>query len=154
MSPGNWKRAYVALRHLVKHLASSNMSEEQTKMSSDVISSVPLSDYLEGLLSSHSSNKLFQWSGDSASVTSSSELQNGLSQYTSNWGYDASNTSPLSRSEFSDFTEAIERLYESSSITKIEKMQALAIIDLLQEVSNPHSTSAYGSLDEPGRRYF
>ncbi|KAL2536324.1 transducin family protein/WD-40 repeat family protein [Forsythia ovata] len=152
---GNWKRAYVALRHL----ASSNVSEERycTKKSSDVISPVPLSDYLEGLLSSHSSNKLFQWSGVSASVTSSSELQKGLSLYTSNWGYDASNTpltSSLSRTEFSDFTEAIESLYESSSITKIEKMQALAIIDLLQEVSNPHSTSAYGSLDEPGQRFW
>ncbi|KAK6158900.1 hypothetical protein DH2020_006214 [Rehmannia glutinosa] len=32
-------------------------------------------------------------------------------------------------------------------------MQALALIDLLQEVSNPQFTSAYGSLDEPGRRF-
>ena len=29
-------------------------------------------------------------------------------------------------------------------------MQVPAIIDLLNEVNNPHSASAYGNLDEPG----
>ncbi|KAI3444391.1 hypothetical protein Pfo_001056 [Paulownia fortunei] len=147
---GNWKRAFIALRHLVKHLASSNLSKQGrgAKMSSNIISPVPLSNYLEGLLSPSSSEKLFQWS--------SSQLQTG-SHFAPIGGYDAPNTaltSSSSKSEFNDFIEALERLYDYSHITKVEKMQALALIDLLQDVSNPHSTSAYGSLDEPGRRFW
>ncbi|KAK4418497.1 Bifunctional fucokinase/fucose pyrophosphorylase [Sesamum alatum] len=140
---GHWKRAFIALRHLVKHLASSNLSKQGygAKMCGNIISPVPLSDYLEELLSPSSNDKLFQWS--------SSQLQIG--------DYDTPNTSltsSLSRSEFNDFAEALERLYDYSYITEVEKMQALALIDLLQEVSNPHSNSAYGSLDGPGRRFW
>ncbi|KAK6158907.1 hypothetical protein DH2020_006221 [Rehmannia glutinosa] len=103
-----------------------------------------------GLLSPSSSDKLFQWS--------SSQLQSGLSHFVPVGGYDATNTAPTSsssssRSEFNDFVESFERLYDYTHTTKVEKMQALALIDLLQEVSNPQFTSAYGSLDEPGRRY-
>ncbi|KAK6158902.1 hypothetical protein DH2020_006216 [Rehmannia glutinosa] len=105
---------------------------------------------VEGLLSPSSSDKLFQWS--------SSQLQSGLSHFVPVGGYDATNTAPTSsssssRSEFNDFVESFERLYDYTHTTKVEKMQALALIDLLQEVSNPQFTSAYGSLDEPGRRY-
>ncbi|KAL0379376.1 UNVERIFIED_CONTAM: DmX-like protein 1 [Sesamum angustifolium] len=105
------------------------------------------SDYLEGLLYPSSNDKLFQWS--------SSQLQTKLSHFSQIGGYDNPNsslTSSLSRSEFNDFAEALERLYHYSYITEVEMMQALALIDLLQEVSNSHSNSAYGSLDGPGRR--
>ncbi|PIN24548.1 RAVE (regulator of V-ATPase assembly) complex subunit RAV1/DMX protein, WD repeat superfamily [Handroanthus impetiginosus] len=148
---GNWKRAVVALRHLVKQLTSINLSKQGhgAKMSSNIIPAVPLSTYLEGLLSPSSSDKLFQWS--------SSQLQTGLSHFALNGGYDAPNTAltaSSSKSEFKDFSEAFERLYYYTHITKVEKMQALSLIDLLQEVSNPHSPSAYESLDEPGRRFW
>lgn len=150
MSLGNWKRAFIALRHLVKNLASSNLSKQGhgAKMPSNIVSPVPLSDYLEGLVAPSSSDKLFQWS--------SSQLQTGLLHFAPiGGGYDAPNTaltSSSSRSEFDDFIEALERLYSYTHITKVEKMQALALIDLLQEVGNPNSSSAYGSLDGPGRR--
>ncbi|KAK4411525.1 DmX-like protein 1 [Sesamum angolense] len=148
---GHWKRAFIALRHLVQHLASSNLSKRGygAKMCCNIISPVPLSDYLEGLLSPSSNDKLFQWS--------SSQLQTKLSHFSQIGGYDNPNsslTSSLSRSEFNDFAEALERLYHYSYITEVEKMQALALIDLLQEVSNSHSNSAYGSLDGPGRRFW
>ncbi|KAK6137078.1 hypothetical protein DH2020_029177 [Rehmannia glutinosa] len=107
---GNWKRAFIALRHLVKHLSSSNLSKQRhgAKVSSNIISPVPLSNYLEGLLSPSSSDKLFQWS--------SSQLQSGLSHFVPVGGYDATNTAPTSsssssRSEFNDFVESFERLY-------------------------------------------
>lgn len=149
LSLGNWKRAYVALRHLVKHLASSNLSKQGhgVKIPSNIVPPVPLPDYLEGNLPPSSSDKLFQWS--------SSQLQTGLFDSVPIGGYDALNSSLItssSRSEFDGFIEALERLYSYRHITNVEKMQGLALIDLLQEVGNPNSTSAYGSLDEPGRR--
>ncbi|XP_020549231.1 uncharacterized protein LOC105173837 isoform X2 [Sesamum indicum] len=148
---GHWKRAFIALRHLVQHLASSNLSKQGygAKMCYNIISPVPLSDYLEGLLSPSSNDKLFQWS--------SSQLQTTLSHFSQIGGYDNPNsslTSSSSRSEFNDFAKALERLYDYSYITEVEMMQALALIDLLQEVSNSHSDSAYGSLDGPGRRFW
>ncbi|GFP88205.1 dmx-like protein 1 [Phtheirospermum japonicum] len=151
LSSGNWKRALIALRHLVKHLASSNLSKQRhgAKISSNIVSPVPLSTYLEGLLSPISSDKLFQWS--------SSQLESGFSHFAPVGGHDAPNSAPTSsstRDEFNDFVEAFERLYDYEHITKVEKMQALALIDLLQDVGNPHCTSAYGSLDEPGRRFW
>ncbi|KAG8391959.1 hypothetical protein BUALT_Bualt01G0241500 [Buddleja alternifolia] len=141
---GNWKRALVALRHLVKHLDLSNLSDKGhgAKVSSNIISPVPLSNYLEGLLSPSSNDKLFMWSS---------------SQFVPFGGSDAPSTEltqPSSRSEYTDFSEALERLYNSGCVTKVEKMQALGLIDLLEEVSNPHSDSAYASLDEPGRRFW
>ncbi|KAK6158901.1 hypothetical protein DH2020_006215 [Rehmannia glutinosa] len=89
LSSGNWKRAFIALRHLVKHLSSSNLSKQRhgAKVSSNIISPVPLSNYLEGLLSPSSSDKLFQWS--------SSQLQSGLSHFVPVGGYDATNTARL-----------------------------------------------------------
>ncbi|KAL9176412.1 hypothetical protein ABFS82_02G176700 [Erythranthe guttata] len=151
LSSGNWKRAFIALRHLIKHLASSNLSKQGhgAKMSSNIIPPVPLSYYLEGPILSGSTDKSFEWS--------SSQLQTGSLHFASSGGYDAPDTaltSSSSRSEFNDFIESLERLYNYKHITKVEKMQALALINLLQEVSNPQSTSAYGSLDEPGRRFW
>ncbi|KAL3622261.1 hypothetical protein CASFOL_033672 [Castilleja foliolosa] len=148
LSSGNWKRALIALRHLVKHLSSTNLSKQRhgAKISSNIISPVPLSTYLEGLLSPISSDKSFQWS--------SSQLESGFSHFTSVGGHgDSPLTSSSSGSEFNDFVEAFEKLYDYAHITKVEKMQALALVDLLQDVGNPHCTSAYGSLDEPGRRF-
>lgn len=114
-----------------------------------MISPLPLSNYLEGLLTSSSNDNLFQWS--------SSQPQIGLSQFTSGWGHNDPHirlTSSSQRSEFVGFIEALEWLHHAGCMTKIELMQAISLVDILQEVSDPCSTSAYGSLDEPGRRYF
>ncbi|KAL6495596.1 hypothetical protein OROGR_030159 [Orobanche gracilis] len=146
---GNWKRALIALRHLVKHLDSSNLSKQRhgAKIPCSTISPVPLSNYLEGLLYPVSSERLSQWS--------SSQFESGFSHFALGGGYDAPHSAPTlsSISEFNDFVEAFERLYNYAHITKVEKMQALALIDLLQEVGNTHRNSAYGSLDEPGRSF-
>ncbi|KAL6534091.1 hypothetical protein OROHE_013924 [Orobanche hederae] len=128
---GNWKRASIALRHLVKHLASRSMSEldHGAKTLSSIVSPVPLSDYLEGILPHHSSDKLLDWS--------TSQLQTGLFNFGSGDGYDAPNTTitlSSSRSEFDDFIESLERLHSYKHINIVEKMQVFALIDLLREV--------------------
>lgn len=117
-------------------------------MLSSIVSPVPLSDYLEGILPFHSSDKVFHWS--------TSQLQMGLLNFGPGDGYgapDSTMTSSSSKSEFDDFIRSIERLYSYKLINIAAKMQAIALIDLLREVGNANSTSAYGSLDEPGRRY-
>lgn len=117
---------------------------------------VDLSNYLEGCVISSSSNKTFQWGGDAALFTSSLQQQDPT-QFVSVWGSNDSNTSftsPSASSKLSGFIEPLLKLYDLGVITNCEKMQLLAIADLLHEVSNSDSASAYESLDEPGRRYF
>lgn len=149
MALGNWKRAFTVLRHLVKHLDSSISSDQDhgAKMPSSIVSPVPLSDYLEGILPLNSSDKSFQWS--------SSQLQTSLFDFTPGDRYDAPSsalTSSSSRSEFDNFIDTLERLYSLNCINKVEKMQALALVDLLREIGDANVSSAYKSLDEPGRR--
>ncbi|XP_047938214.1 uncharacterized protein LOC125185681 isoform X1 [Salvia hispanica] len=148
---GNWKRAFIALRHLAKHLASGTLSEQGhgAKMPSSLVSPVPLSDYLDGILPLHSSGNVFHWS--------TSQLHTGLFNSVPEGGYGAHNstmTSSLSKSEFDGFIESLESLHSYNCINTDEKIQAIALVDLLREVGNANSTSAYGSLDEPGRRFW
>ncbi|KAA8520765.1 hypothetical protein F0562_014963 [Nyssa sinensis] len=156
---GYWKRAYVALQHVVEHLTNKSASMEGycSAKSSHVIPPIRVSNYLEGLMSTSSSDKAFQWSEDTSLITSSSQQLKGLTQFAYSWRSDASDNilpSSSTKSELSGFVEPVEKLYEFAAITNVEKMQILAIIDLLHEVSNPHSASAYESLDEPGRRFW
>ncbi|KZV57684.1 hypothetical protein F511_03144 [Dorcoceras hygrometricum] len=149
ISSGNYRRALEALRHLVKDIASSGSSKKTygTKVPYKTISPLPLSNYLEGFVTSSSNDNQFQWS--------SPQPLTGLSQFTSGWGHDDPEirlTSSSQRSEFVGFIEALEWLHRAGCMTKVEMVQAVSLVDLLQEVSDPHSTSAYGSLDEPGRR--
>ncbi|KAK9279962.1 hypothetical protein L1049_013646 [Liquidambar formosana] len=155
---GNWKRAYVAVRHLVEFLTSNYASEKthSSAKSSHIVPQIQLSYYFEGHLSESSTDKKFEWSGDTTLFTSSSQFQSGLTQFGYNAESDASNmfTSSSAKSELSGFAEPLEKLYNLAAINNIEKMQILAIIDLLNEVSSPHSASAYESLDQPGRRFW
>ncbi|XP_059651214.1 uncharacterized protein LOC132298889 [Cornus florida] len=153
---GYWKRAYVALQHLVEYLTSSNafVKRYRSASSGHIISPVHLSNYLEGFLSTSSSDKAFQWGEDASLISSSSQLQKGSTHSAYSWGSDNAFTSSSTKSELQDFVEPIEKLYDFAAITNTEKMQVLAVIDLLHDISNPHSTSVYGSLDEPGRRFW
>ncbi|XVF33142.1 hypothetical protein REPUB_Repub17cG0142900 [Reevesia pubescens] len=156
---GNWKRAYISVRHLVEYLNSSYISEKRGHHPkiSDIVPQMPLSDYIEGTLSKSSTESVFQQSGNAYLMTSSSQFQSGLSQFAYNLAPDASsNTFSLSstKSGLRDFLEPINKLHELAAITATEKMQIIAIIDLLNEVSNPQSACVYENLDEPGRRFW
>ena len=156
MCLGNWKRAYMAVRHLVEFLSSNYGSKMETisAKSSVTIPQILLSNYFEGIFLRNSTDKGFQWSGDL--ITTSSQFQSSTNQFAFNSESIASNnifTSSSTKSELSGFVKPLENLYELAAINNKEKMQILAIIDLLGEVSNPHA-STYESLDEPGRRYF
>ncbi|KAI9090375.1 hypothetical protein K1719_028710 [Acacia pycnantha] len=51
-------------------------------------------------------------------------------------------------------TSTFRELSVGDSDGDSESMQSIKIIDLLSEVNSPHSSSAYQSLDEPGRRFW
>lgn len=157
MFSGNWRRAYVSLRHLVDHLTSRDASKKRdfVAKSSNVFPQIILSNYLEGHLSNKSNVKGFHWSG-ATDLKTSLQFQGGFVQVNNNVESHASSMliSTLTTSELSGFVEPLEELYELAGLTGIQKTQILAIIDLLNEVSNSQSASAYANLDEPGRRYF
>lgn len=149
---GNWKRAYLALRHLVESLTSTCSSNKRSGPLNfnHIVRQIPLSSYFEGLLPKGLPDKEFNWTGNTSLTTTS------LSQFAYSSDPDASNnvlTSSTSKSELRAFVEPLANLHELAAVTKEEKTEILAIIDLLSEVANSHSASVYESLDESGRRY-
>lgn len=159
MSLGNWKRAYVSVRHLVEYLTSNDVSEKiyPSTKSGHIVPQILLSNYFEGFLSKSSANNEFKWSGVDTSMTSS-QFNGGITLFAYNFeSVDASTymvNSSSPKSELCDFVESLENLHGLPAITTIEKMEILAVVDLLKEVSTMQSVSAYENLDEPGRRYF
>ncbi|XP_023540638.1 uncharacterized protein LOC111800941 isoform X1 [Cucurbita pepo subsp. pepo] len=146
---GKWKRAYSALSHLIEHLSSDKKSSANP---TNTIPEILLSDYFEGVAKT-STDKEVQWSMNGLA----SQFKEGVSPWTFNWdsiSNDSSFIPSSAKSEFSTFIEPLEKFYESAGLTSMEKTETLAIIDLLDEISNKSSASAYESLDEPGRRYW
>ncbi|CAK7348696.1 unnamed protein product [Dovyalis caffra] len=147
---GNWKRAYVSVRHLVEYLASGSVAERRYNSAnySNIVPQILLSNYFEGFLlkDSSSTNKGFQWNAEARLPTSSSQffVYNSTSDASNNM-FGVSST----KSELSAFAETLEK-YDFEALTNIEKSKMLAIIDLLSDVQ--HSARAYENLDEPGRR--
>nr|KYP54633.1 DmX-like protein 2 [Cajanus cajan] len=155
ISSGNWKRAFVALRHLVECL-NSNYDPKKIHISKKIgLPNIALSYYLEGCISKGSQGKGFQWSGDATSMTSISQAQSSLFQFPYHSVSSPENGNISStESELNGFIESLEKLPDLPLLIDTEKTQILAIIDLLSEVSGAHSSSAYQSLDEPGRRFW
>ncbi|OIW02299.1 hypothetical protein TanjilG_11193 [Lupinus angustifolius] len=155
ISSGNWKRAFVAVRHLVECLTSNDDPKKRYIAKRTGLPDITLPYYLEGLISKSSKDKEFQWGGDSASVMSISQAQSSSDFFPFHSGSSAENKSTTStKSELNGFVESLENFPELSHLISIEKSGILAIIDLLCEVSSPHSSSPYQSLDEPGRRFW
>ncbi|XP_047147753.1 uncharacterized protein LOC124820153 isoform X1 [Vigna umbellata] len=155
ISSGNWKRAYVAVRHLVECLTSTYDPKRRHIPKRICLPNIVLSNYLEGRISKGSQGKGFQWGGDSASITSISQAQSSLFPFPYHSGSNAENDSIFStKSELNGFIESLENFTDLPLLIGVEKTQILAIIDLLSEVSSAHSSSAYQSLDEPGRRFW
>ncbi|GAV71152.1 WD40 domain-containing protein/Rav1p_C domain-containing protein [Cephalotus follicularis] len=154
---GNWKRAYVSVRYLVKYLTSDYASKMTHSFGTPrhIVPQILLSNYLEGLLSYSSTDKGLEGSRDATYTTS--HFQGGLFQFGLNSESDASNnifSSSSTKSELCGFVEPLENLYELAGISNIEKTHILAMIDLLSEVSNKQSASAYENLDVPGQRFW
>lgn len=153
---GNWKRAYAAVKHFVECLISNYDPKKRQITRRNGLPSIILSDYLEGRMPKSSQDKGFNWSGDVASITSFSQAQSSSFQfpYHSDSSSENKRSSTSTSSELNGFIESLENFPNLPHLINIERTEILSIIDLLREVSNPDSSSAYQSLDEPGRRYY
>ncbi|KAI7741816.1 hypothetical protein M8C21_003249, partial [Ambrosia artemisiifolia] len=130
----NWKRAQSTLQHLLEHLSSNNADLKR-------IPQMSLPDYVEGLFPEKSNNKAFTWDSNV-----------NLDQFSySSWESNGSTNPTSTRSGLSGLTKSLEKLQDISAITNSEKMQILAVVDLLDEISNSNTSSPYGGLDESGR---
>ncbi|GAB4861575.1 hypothetical protein Ancab_036768 [Ancistrocladus abbreviatus] len=155
---GNWKRAFLALQHVVESLGSAPAAEERTtsaELSRD-ITQIKLSNYFEGHISTRGIIEGFQWTRNDGSVNLSSFLEVGPRHFGNNLASEACNNNfgASTSSESGVFLEIVEKLHTLAAITDSQKIQIFAIVDLLREISNSQSTSAYESLDAPGRRFW
>lgn len=155
MYSGNWKRASAALRHLAENITSGDASVKDHGVKSDLCQDILLSKYYEGSVSNGPNRKDFHWGGTSGSMLQNSQFQAGLQSNFSMDSYspNGSHSSPATDLEFTGFCKQLEKLSDEGNISRTEKIQYFAIVDLLREIGNPHSTSVYASLDEAGRRY-
>lgn len=154
MCSGNWKRASAALRHLAEYITSGDASVKDYGVKSDLCPDILLSKYYEGSVSNGPNLKDFHWDGTSGSMLQNSQFQAGLrSNFSMDPYSNGSHSSPATDLEFTGFCEQLEKLSDGGNISRTEKIQYFAIVDLLREISNPHASSVYASLDEAGRRY-
>ncbi|CAM8911029.1 unnamed protein product [Rhodiola kirilowii] len=146
---GNWKRARFALRFLIEHFTERESSETKSLSPAPQI---PLSEFFEGHNLGSSTVNERQWSAQDGS---SSKVQSGFSAFAFGSEYDVPHIATSSSdSEISGFNKQMEKLLTLGYVTDIEKLQTCAIMDLLNEISSTHSASMYGSLDDPGRRFW
>ncbi|KAI3971495.1 hypothetical protein MKX01_021555 [Papaver californicum] len=158
---GNLRHAFVAVRHLVGYLSAvTNESGYNSSRLSHVIPQIPLSEYFEdSVTTSNASDKGSQWGMNAAQVTSGTSFQRSSTQSIGGYSLDSNASSNLlgatsRKSEITGFIESLEKTHEVEAIINMEKIEMLAIIDLLGEVSDASRSSAYASLDEPARRFW
>lgn len=137
---GDWRRACIGLEHLVAKIPGATGKRGNDDNNSLMVPQIDLSSYLEGVASENLCDKGFQWSGDTTFASSV--------QYHGQKMFAASS----SKHDFVGIAECVERSSKAVYIHDKEKIEILSVIDLLSEVTNSRSTSAYESLDDPGRR--
>ncbi|XP_058100511.1 uncharacterized protein LOC131245220 isoform X2 [Magnolia sinica] len=155
---GNWKRAYVAVQHLVEYLNSDETSATCSKdhscgKSPLVIPQIQLSQYFGELSSTTACDKGLHWGGISSTVSQRSLFQlvdgNSVANAQSNVFVATSG-----KFEVTGFLRSLEKSHVTTAMTNTERTQILAMIDLLGEISDSLYASAYESFDEPGRRFW
>ncbi|XP_042479936.1 uncharacterized protein LOC122060893 isoform X2 [Macadamia integrifolia] len=83
---GKWKRAYIAIQHLVGYLKSDNASVtcqygNYCTRPSPVIPQIHLSKYFEEIFSTSLGDKGLQWGGDTSMVSSSAQFETSSTQF-------------------------------------------------------------------------
>uniref|UniRef100_A0A803KZQ1 RAVE complex protein Rav1 C-terminal domain-containing protein n=1 Tax=Chenopodium quinoa TaxID=63459 RepID=A0A803KZQ1_CHEQI len=156
---GNWRRAYVAVCHLFECLTSNSAIGQGVSppKSSIIITQINLSKYFEGQSLKVGASQGLQWSNNFDTNNCSRNSDEGLMHFADTSAGDAMNCVPAASATSSEsygFHKILEKLHGHHDLTGSQKMQMLAIIELLNEISNSQSTSAYGSLDDTGRRFW
>lgn len=152
---GEWKRAYDILQHLVQSMKASKMLNTMVECTScskscHDIPEFPLSQYFTDTPSSDISNKGLPWGDNKISTTfnlmspsiSFSYMESDLGVTTS------------SASHMPEINQLLDKDFGIFAISDSEKIQILAVSDLLGEITDQKRASPYKSLDEAGRRFW
>ncbi|KAL9245427.1 hypothetical protein vseg_019085 [Gypsophila vaccaria] len=153
---GNWKRANVSVSHLTECLASNSTYEQRPNpaKSSNTVRQVNLSNYIEGKMPNDRTSQVFHWSQDLNATTWSPNSESGMMQFAAGDATNGMFPASESNSKSSRFHEVLEKLHGQEALTDPQKMQMVAIVDLIREINNSQYASAYKSLDETGRRFW
>ncbi|KAI4369823.1 hypothetical protein MLD38_018227 [Melastoma candidum] len=145
---GRWKRAHTALQHLLAHISSCRKADMSQKCF-DIIPQVGLSSYLEG--DEIASSKTFGWSSYAHSNLDMVSLEKEKREAdTPSHSY----ASQPFQAGLNSIISSLQSSHWGITFSEKEKIEILAIIDLLGEISDSHSASVYKSLDDPGRRFW
>jgi hypothetical protein len=107
-----------------------------------------LSQFLQLGFSKENYDRELQWGVGTDDTISST---NGWTQSSLSHESGASSDT-LSKSEVEGFVTALERCPRVPGITDGERIQLLALLDILAEMSSPYEASQYENLDDPARR--
>ncbi|KAF6145858.1 hypothetical protein GIB67_028853, partial [Kingdonia uniflora] len=127
---------------------------------SDIASSTGCGNFADGNFSCSTKISVLDWVVgvpwesellDSTAEESWEESSSGDDANGFNSESNASNPVFPENSEISGFIKTLENFPDIEAISYTEKIQILAVIDLLAEISDLCSASPYASLDEPGR---
>ncbi|GAB2231200.1 hypothetical protein Droror1_Dr00027489 [Drosera rotundifolia] len=124
--------------------------------SSSNITSVRLSNYFEGIVATSGSDG-YVFPSRHDNLRTSSNFGGAFVHFANNTGsgaWDNSYVSSANTPGSGSYIEVYEKLHDLSAITNLEKLKALSIIDLLDEISSSKAASMYNSLDEPGKRFW
>ncbi|KAG9447852.1 hypothetical protein H6P81_013980 [Aristolochia fimbriata] len=151
LSSGRWKRAYAAVKHLVEHLNSDTNSGNCRKgynlgKSCIHIPQILLSQFLEETVATKMSSKGLQWSTDLSSGTYGADSQV--------YADTISNSSTGNSDEIGLTRTLVDKFHDIEGISKKNRTELLAIVDLLSEVKDSRCSSLYESLDASGRRFW
>ncbi|KAK9144034.1 hypothetical protein Syun_013434 [Stephania yunnanensis] len=156
---GNWRRACAAVQHLVEYLNSNpHVSCDEGRTHNHIIPQIPLSMLFDELSSTELGDKVLQWGQD---VTSGSSAEVSQTNSILSFGYNSEANLSTSiynstsiKSEISGFSETLEKYHGISGTTSMERTQILAIIDILDEITDSRRHSVYESFDAPGQRFW
>ncbi|KAJ4797154.1 transducin family protein / WD-40 repeat family protein [Rhynchospora pubera] len=140
---GKWKLVQEILQHL---LQSGKTGESISK-----IPEIHLSKYFSDVSPTDVPNSGLQWGMNSSNnFASSFQFSSNAFDYVGGMG-NSNFTMTVQKPDIAVLADALNKF---SEISGIEKIQILAISDLLGEISDPSRSSPYKSLDEPGRMFW
>ncbi|KAG8051653.1 hypothetical protein GUJ93_ZPchr0001g33135 [Zizania palustris] len=153
---GQWKRANAILLHLVQSMKANEKPNVMLECSlcgksCQNIPECPLSEYFADMASNDISNKGLLW-GDNQHSTAFNLLSPSNSYPGMEFDLRINTTTRTSQS--SEINKLFAKNVSISSISDIERIQILAISDILGKITDQSNTSPYKSLDEAGRRFW
>ncbi|XP_015699102.1 uncharacterized protein LOC102707069 [Oryza brachyantha] len=153
---GQWKRANAVLQHLVQSMKAKEITNIMLECSlcskpCRNIPEYPLSENFTDIASNDMSNRQLLW-GDNKHSTAFSLLSPSNSYPQMEVGLSINNTTGTSQS--SELNKLLATNVSLSAISDMERIQILAIYDLLGKITDQSHASPYKSLDEAGRRFW